>query len=58
MIELSSINIIARKRWSKSVLKPGDKIDVSIHPMRDGSMAGILLTARLPDGRVLSDHDY
>ena len=57
-VELSSINIIARKGWSKSVVMPGQKVTVTVHPMRDGTMSGLMLTAKLPDGKVLTDHDY
>lgn len=56
--ELSSINIIARRGWSKASLAPGEKVELSAHPMRDGTASGLLLTLKLPDGKVLADHDY
>lgn len=46
-------NILARKGWSRSTLKPGDKVKLLMHPMRDGSKAGSLINATLPDGRTL-----
>jgi hypothetical protein len=48
-----SPNILARKGWSRSTLKPGDKVKLLMHPMRDGSKAGSLINATLPDGRIL-----
>lgn len=57
-VELSSVNIIARRGWSKASLMPGQKVELSAHPMRDGSASGLLLTLKLPDGKVLTDHDY
>jgi hypothetical protein len=54
--ECSSINIIARKGWSAGAFKPGDKVVVSARPARDGSPAGLLLTAVGPSGSVLKDH--
>ena len=54
--ELSAINIIARKGWSHDVIKPGDKVTITAHPMRDGAKAGLLQTLTLPGGAVLKDH--
>lgn len=57
-LECSSINILARKGWSAHGLKPGDKISVTIHPMKDGAAAGLMLTLQTADGHTLTDHDY
>jgi hypothetical protein len=54
--ECSSVNIIARHGWSRDALKPGDKVTVVAHPMKDGSSAGLLRTITLPGGKVLEDH--
>ena len=51
--ECHSPNIIARKGWKSNTLQPGDKITVQMHPMRDGSAAGSVISVTLPDGRVL-----
>lgn len=39
--------------WTKDSLKPGDKVTISIAPLRDGTNGGTLRTATLPDGKVL-----
>ena len=39
--------------WKPDIVKPGDKISVDFHPLRDGSRGGELLTATLADGRKL-----
>ncbi len=39
--------------WRPDIVKPGDKISVNYHPLRDGSRGGELLTATLADGRSL-----
>lgn len=57
-MECSAINIIARKGWKSSSLKPGDKVVLSVHPAKDGSKAGLVLNVKLPSGEVLPDHDY
>jgi hypothetical protein len=54
--ECSSVNIIARHGWSREALKPGDKVTVVAHPMRDGTTAGLLRTIVLPGGKTLEDH--
>jgi hypothetical protein len=54
-VELSAPNIIGRRGWSKHSLKAGDKVPMVIHPMKDGSKYGLLMTVTLPDGQVLTD---
>jgi hypothetical protein len=49
-----SPNYLARRGWSKSTLKPGDKISVSFRPMKDGSNGGMFMTAKRPTGEILS----
>jgi len=49
-----SPNYLARRGWSRSTLKPGEKITVTFRPMRDGSKGGMFVTAKLPSGQVLS----
>ena len=39
--------------WSIDSLKAGDPVTVMIHPSRDGSHSGQLVSATLPDGRKL-----
>lgn len=52
-MECHSPNIVARKGWSSHVLKPGDKISIAMHPMRDGSTTGSVIYILMPDGRKL-----
>ena len=39
--------------WRPDTIKPGDKVMVEFHPLRDGSRGGELLAATVPDGRRL-----
>jgi Family of unknown function (DUF6152) len=39
--------------WRPDTVKPGDKVMVEFHPLRDGSRGGELLAAVVPDGRRL-----
>ena len=40
-----------QRGWKPDSLKPGDSVTVDIHPLRDGSRGGQLVSAVLPDGR-------
>jgi hypothetical protein len=39
--------------WRADTVKPGDKVSIEYHPLRDGSRGGELVAATLPDGRRL-----
>jgi hypothetical protein len=52
-MEMGSPNLIVRKGWHINSLKPGDKVTVTMHPMRDGSKAGSVMNVVMPDGKTL-----
>ena len=52
-IESGSPNTLVRMGWSRQSFKPGDKITISINPLRDGSKGGRMVQATLPDGKIL-----
>lgn len=54
-IECSSPNIIGRHGWSASSLKAGDKVEVVVHPMKDGSHIALMVRVTTPSGQVLKD---
>jgi len=54
-VELSAPNIIGRRGWSKNSLKVGDVVPVVIHPMKDGTKYGLMVSVTLADGTVLKD---
>ena len=53
-VEGMSPNYLARRGWSKTTFKPGDKATVVVRPMRDGSPAGMFVRATLADGKPLT----
>lgn len=57
-VECSTPNILARKGWTAKSFKPGDKISLTMNPMKDGSAAGLLMTVTQADGHQLADHNY
>src|SRR5579862_1069653 len=52
-IEGMSPNYLARRGWSKRTLKPGDKVSVSIHPLKGADHGGSFLSVTLADGTVM-----
>lgn len=56
-IEMGGPGAIARNGWNAETVKPGDKITVVIHPLKDGSLGGQYVNAKLPDGRVMEGGD-
>jgi hypothetical protein len=52
-IEGMSPNFLGRRGWSRNTLKPGDKVTVDIHPLRNGERGGSFLSVTLPSGKVM-----
>ena len=52
-IEGMSPNYLARRGWNRTTLKPGDKLTVTIRPMKDGEKGGSWVTAKRPNGEIL-----
>ncbi|HXX43573.1 MAG TPA: DUF6152 family protein [Candidatus Acidoferrales bacterium] len=49
-----SPNFLGRRGWSRSTLKPGDKITVTYFALKDGSKGGAFLSFKRPNGEELS----
>ena len=54
-IECASPNVLQRLGWKFSDVKKGDRITLLVNPLRNGAAGGMLETATLSDGRVMSD---
>ena len=52
-IEGMSPNYLGRRGWSKHSVKPGEKITVTIHPLKEGKTGGMFMRAQIGD-RVLN----
>lgn len=50
--EMGGVGQIAAQGWKPDSVKPGDKIAVQMHPLKDGSHGGQYISASLPDGRA------
>ena len=53
-IEGMSPNYLGRRGWSKDTFKTGDKVTVTVRPMRDGSPGGMFVRATTADGKQLN----
>jgi Family of unknown function (DUF6152) len=51
--EMTSVGEMSRRGWTKTGLKPGDKIKVTYHPVRDGRSAGYMVAVMTEDGRYI-----
>lgn len=52
-IEGMSPNFLSRRGWTRTTLKPGDKVSITIHPLKNGEHGGSFVSAKRPDGEVL-----
>ncbi len=52
-IESGAPGMMLRNGWKPSTLKPGDKVKLTMHPLKNGSPGGSLVSVVVPDGRVL-----
>jgi len=49
-----SPNYLARRGWSKDTLKPGDKVAITFHPLKDNLKGGSFVSALLANGRKMN----
>lgn len=52
-IEGASVNGLARRGWNRNSMKPGDRVVMTINPLKNGDPGGSFVKAVFPDGRVL-----
>jgi hypothetical protein len=51
--EMNSVGEMTRRGWKKNAVKPGDKIKVRYHPLRDGRTGGLMLMVITAEGRAI-----
>jgi hypothetical protein len=54
-IEGGSPNALVRKGWKFGAVKPGQKVKVTIHPLKSGVNGGSLLTLTPEGGKTFED---
>ena len=56
-IEMGGPGALSRSGWRADTVRPGDKISVDIHPLKDGTYGGQFISAKLPDGHAIGGGD-
>jgi hypothetical protein len=54
-VEMNPANNLAREGWRASTLRPGDKVTVTVYPLRNNEKGGQFISIKLPDGTTLGD---
>ena len=54
-VELGSPSILMQGGWKFKDLKHGDKVTVTLSPLKTGKPGGLLIQVKLPDGRTLGN---
>ena len=52
-VEMNPPPYLVRAGWKSTTLKPGDKVSVTLNPIRTGEPGGIFVSVTLADGRTL-----
>lgn len=52
-VEMNSPNNLVRVGWRRTTIKPGDKVTVTVRPLRDGTPGGQYVSIVLPNGKTL-----
>lgn len=52
-IEGPSPNNLIRRGWKHTDINAGDRVTITFHPRKDGAAGGVVMSVRLPDGRIL-----
>jgi hypothetical protein len=51
-VECTSVNFLSRRGWSRQTFKAGDKVSITLSPLRDGSQGGSFRTVNSINGAV------
>lgn len=54
-IEGTSPNVLSRQGWNKRSVKVGEKVTVTVHPLKDGTAGAALVKVVLADGKVVGE---
>jgi hypothetical protein len=52
-VEMGSPTSMVRTGWKSTLLKPGDRVSVTVRPLKSGERGGMFVSIKLADGRVL-----
>jgi hypothetical protein len=52
-VEMGSPNSMVKAGWKSTLLKAGDRVSVTVRPLKSGERGGMFVSIKLADGRVL-----
>lgn len=52
-VEGGSPNMLVRQGYTSKTLKPGERVSVTLNPLKSGEPGGSLISIQLPDGTTL-----
>ncbi len=52
-VEMGSPNSMVKAGWKSNIIKAGDKVTVTVRPLKSGEHGGMFVSITLPDGRRL-----
>jgi hypothetical protein len=50
-IEMGGVGQVRNMGLQPDMIRPGDQLTVSVHPLRNGAVGGNFISVKLPDGR-------
>ena len=53
--EMTAPGILVRAGWKSTLLKPGDKVTIAIHPLLSGEPGGLFVSVTLADGQTYTE---
>jgi len=54
-LEMTAPGILARAGWKSTMLKPGDKVTMGVHPMVNGDIGGQFVSVTFQDGVTMTE---
>ena len=52
---MNPASLLARQGWRSTTVKPGDKVSVTVYPLRNNEKGGQYISITLPDGKTLGE---
>jgi len=54
-LEMTAPGVLARNGWKSTMLKPGDKVTMGVHPMVSGEIGGQFVSVTFADGLTMTE---
>ena len=54
-VEMTAPAYLVRAGWKSTTVRPGDKVSVTVRPLRSGEPGGLFVSIALPNGQVLTE---